>query len=36
VPDELGDALNTAIQSNKPTVLDVQVDPKRTRVGVTG
>lgn len=35
-PDELGDALEGAIQANKPTVLDVQVDPKRTRVGVTG
>ena len=35
-PDALGDALKQAIQSNRPTVLDVQVDPKRTRVGVTG
>jgi acetolactate synthase I/II/III large subunit len=35
-PDELGDALQKAIQSNQPTVLDVRVDPKRTRVGVTG
>jgi len=35
-PDELGDALKTAIASNRPTVLDVQVDPRRTRVGVTG
>ena len=35
-PDQLGDALKQAIQSNHPTVLDVQVDPQRTRVGVTG
>lgn len=35
-PDQLGDALKQAIASNRPTVLDVQVDPRRTRVGVTG
>ena len=35
-PDQLGDALREAIRSDKPTVLDVQVDPKRGRVGVSG
>ena len=34
-PDQLGDALKEAIKSNRPTVLDVQVDPKRARIGVT-
>lgn len=28
-PDQLGDALREAIRSDAPTVLDVQVDPKR-------
>lgn len=35
-PDELGDALQHAIRSERPTVLDVLVDPKRARVGVSG
>lgn len=35
-PSELGDALEEAIKSGQPTVLDVQVDPQRTRVGVSG
>ncbi len=35
-PDQLGGALEQALRSNRPTVLDVQVDPRRTRVGVTG
>jgi len=35
-PDQLGDALQEAIRSDQPTVLDVQVDPKRARVGVSG
>ena len=35
-PGELGGALEQAIKSGRPTVLDVQVDPKRTRVGVSG
>jgi len=35
-PSQLGDALEQAIKSGKPTVLDVQVDPQRTRVGVSG
>jgi acetolactate synthase-1/2/3 large subunit len=35
-PRELGDALEQAIKSGQPTVLDVQVDPQRARVGVSG
>lgn len=35
-PGELGDAIKSAIQSNEPTVLDVQVDPRRRRPGVGG
>jgi len=35
-PSQFGDALGRAIKSGQPTVLDVQVDPQRTRVGVSG
>ena len=35
-PGQLGGALEQAIKSGQPTVLDVQVDPQRTRVGVSG
>ena len=35
-PSQLGDALEHAVKSGQPTVLDVQVDPQRTRVGVSG
>lgn len=35
-PSQLGGALEQAIKSDQPTVLDVQVDPQRARVGVAG
>lgn len=35
-PRQFGDALEQAIKSDQPTVLDVQVDPQRARVGVSG
>ena len=35
-PSQFGDALEQAIRSGQPAVLDVQVDPQRMRVGVSG
>jgi acetolactate synthase I/II/III large subunit len=35
-PRDFGDALEQALKSGEPTLLDVQVDPQRARVGVSG